>query len=103
MVFQTKGSGAGEEPNRGQLLAKSVVQFLTEAFLFAIADFENLTLQTFAPANLVFQFGVSDAQRSGALLNKFFQRLFRFLQRGLGLWIECVESPAVRSITTPTI
>src|SRR5260370_726870 len=41
--------------------------------------------------------------RDVALLNKFFQRLFRFLQRGLGLWIECVESRAVHSITTSTI
>jgi hypothetical protein len=37
------------------MLAKSIVQFLAEALLLPIADFKELALESFAPADLILQ------------------------------------------------
>ena len=56
MVFQTQGNRTRHESDSGQVLTKSIVQFLPEAMLFAIADFKNFAFKSFASSDLGFQF-----------------------------------------------
>ena len=56
MVFQTQGNRTRHESDSGQVLTKSIVQFLPEALLFAIADFKNFAFKSFASSDLGFQF-----------------------------------------------
>ena len=54
MVFQSQGNRARHECDRSEVLTKSIVQFLPEALLFAIADFKNFAFKAFAPGDLGF-------------------------------------------------
>src|SRR6266487_6750149 len=47
MVFQSQCDRARHECDRGEVLAKPIVQFLAKSLLFAITDFKNLAFKAF--------------------------------------------------------
>ena len=53
MVFQAQSDPACHECNCSEMLTQSIVQFLTDSLLLAITDFEDLALESFAPADLI--------------------------------------------------
>src|SRR4029077_1450869 len=85
MVLQSECHGTGHQPDRRQVLTKTVMQILTESALFPVTDFKDLSLKFLSPSDLVFQFFVGRAQCSRSLLNANFQECFAFLQLGLGV------------------
>src|SRR5437879_5694101 len=82
MIFESQRGGAGPEADRGQLLAKSIVQFLAEPFLLAVGNLEDLAFESLAPDNLASQLDVRCAQSFRSPLDEFFQQLFGSSQRG---------------------
>src|SRR2546428_102229 len=82
MILQAQRGGAGQESNCGQLLTKSIVQFLTEPFLLAIADLENLTFKSLAPADLGLQFLIRRVQFCRSCPHPLLQEVSRFFERG---------------------
>ena len=56
MLFEPQCDRARHERDGGKMLAQAIVQFLTEAALFAVTDGEDFAFQ---PASAVFQDGLS--------------------------------------------
>src|SRR6267154_2841263 len=91
MLFEPQCDRARHERNGSKMLAQTVVQFLTEAALFAITDGEDFAFQ---PAGAVFQDGLSFFLVADVENNRDRRLGFAF---GISQWRRTYTNPHSRS------
>src|SRR2546428_315219 len=76
------------------MLANSIMQFLPEALLFAVADLQDFAFQSFASRDLSLQFLVCSTQLRRSLRDLYFQDPLRAAYLGNGCAIKLGPSLA---------
>src|SRR5439155_13842812 len=71
------------------MLAKAIVQFLSQSLLLPVVDGENFSFKSFAPLYLAFQFFVCHKQLMCSLASAVLVDFVSLLRRGFRLLLLC--------------